>query len=177
MMEETITATRKIFKGRVVELNVHEVQMSGGDKSRRELVHHPGAVAIVALDEAQNVILVRQFRMGAGKSLYEIPAGILEKDELPEVCATRELQEEAGYKPGRLQPLAGFYTAPGYTTEFIHVYLATELTPSRLSGDSDEFIQSEIMPLSQALKMIEDGQIEDSKSIIGLLQVARQYGL
>ncbi|MBZ0292649.1 MAG: NUDIX hydrolase [Anaerolineae bacterium] len=176
-MEESITATRQIFKGRVVDLKVHEVQMPDGEKSRRELVHHPGAVAIVAMDEEKNVILVRQFRIGAGKPLYEIPAGILEKGEPPENCAIRELQEEAGYKQGHLELLSGFYTAPGYTTEFIHVYLATQLTASRLAGDKDEFVQSESLPLVRALKMIEDRQIEDSKTIIGLLQTARRLGL
>lgn len=176
-MDETIVSSRKIFKGRIVRLEVHEVRLSDGHLSKREMVHHPGAVAVVALDDEQNVLLVRQFRLGAGKVLYEIPAGTLNAGETPEVCAARELQEEAGYKPGKLEALGGYYTAPGYTTEIIHIYLATDLSESRLQGDADEIIEVERVPLSRALAMIEEGDISDGKTLVGLLQVARRLGV
>ena len=176
-MQETITATRKIYKGRVIKLNVHEVRLPDGNLSKREIVQHPGAVAIVALDPEQNVLLVRQFRLAANKILYEIPAGTLEPGENPDVCAERELQEEAGHKPGKLESLGGFFVAPGYTTEFIHLYLATELIEAELDGDEDEFIEVERVPLSEALAMIERGDIVDGKTINGLLRVARRLKL
>ena len=171
-MDETIINSARIFSGHVVKLSVHEVRLPDGKTSKRELVHHPGAVAVVALDDAQNVLLVKQYRIGAGKTLYEIPAGTLEPDEAPEICAARELQEEAGYKPGKLEALGGFYTAPGYTTEIIYIFLATQLTSAPLQGDSDEFIEMERVPLAQALAMIENGDISDGKTMIGLLRVA-----
>lgn len=177
MMQEIITATRKIYKGRVIKLDVHEVRLPDGNLSKREIVQHPGAVAVVALDADQNVLLVRQFRLAANKILYEIPAGTLEPGEPPAICAERELQEEAGHKPGKLESLGGFFVAPGYTTEYIHLYLATELTKAELDGDDDEFIETQRIPLVKALAMIERGEIVDGKSINGLLRVARRFGL
>lgn len=177
MTEEKITATRKIFKGHIVTLDVHEVRLPDGKTGRRELVDHPGAVAIIALDDQQQVLLVRQYRIGAAAVLYEIPAGTLEPGEDPLVCATRELQEETGYKPGHLEPLGSFYTAPGYTTERIAVYLATRLTESVLPADHDEFIEVHPTPFARALEMIENGEIIDGKTLIGLLRVARRLGL
>ena len=171
-MDETIINSARIFNGHVVKLSVHEVRLPDGSTSKRELVHHPGAVAVVALDDDQHVLLVKQYRIGAGKTLYEIPAGTLEPDEAPEICAERELQEEAGYKPGKLEALGGFYTAPGYTSEIIHIFLATQLSSAPLQGDIDEFIEMERVPLAQALTMIENGDISDGKTIIGLLRVA-----
>jgi ADP-ribose pyrophosphatase len=169
-MQETITDTRKIFKGRVVRLNVHEVRLPNGQFSRREIIHHSGAVAVIALDDEQNVLLVRQFRLGANAVLLEIPAGVLEADEAPPICAERELQEEAGYKPGRLEPLGGFFAAPGYSTEYIHLFLACDLTESRLTGDTDEFVEMQRVPFAEALAMVERGDIVDAKTIIGLLR-------
>jgi ADP-ribose pyrophosphatase len=172
-MQEIITSTRKIYKGRVIKLDVHEVRLPDGNLSKREIVQHPGAVAIVALDSDQNVLLVRQFRLAANKILYEVPAGTLEPGEAPDICAERELQEEAGHKPGKLEALGGFFVAPGYTTEYIHLFLATELAEAVLDGDDDEFIEAERIPLAEALVMIERGEIVDGKTINGLLRVAR----
>ena len=171
-MQETIVHTKKIYKGRVINLVVHDVRLQNGDPAKRELVQHPGAVALVALDAQQKVLLVRQFRIADGKVLSEIPAGTLRPNEPPDDCAVRELQEETGYKPGKLERLGGFYVAPGYTTEFIHLYLATDLIESRLDGDADEFIEVDRISLPDALAMIERGDIQDGKSITGLLRVA-----
>ncbi len=176
-MQETTLHTEQIYKGRVVNLVVLDVRLPNGEESKRELVRHPGAVAIVALDEARNVLLVRQFRIAAGRVLREIPAGTLEQDEPPLECAVRELQEETGYRPGKLEALGGMYVAPGYTTEYIHLFLATELSESRLDGDSDEFIEVDRVPLASTVGMIERGEIIDGKSIIGLLKVARMLGV
>jgi ADP-ribose pyrophosphatase len=174
---ETIIRTESIYEGRVVRLALLDVQLPDGKLAKRELVRHPGAVAIVALDAAQHLLLVRQFRIAAGQVLLEIPAGTLEPDESPLACAERELQEETGFRPGSLESIGGIYVAPGYTSEFIHLYYATDLTASRLDGDADEFIEVERVPLTEALAMIERGDIIDGKSIAGILRVARKLGV
>jgi len=176
-MQEKILSTEKIYSGRVINVAVHDVLLPDGTRTKRELVQHPGAVAIVALAPRRKVLLVRQFRIAAGKVLSEIPAGTLRPNEPPEQCAIRELQEETGYKPGQLEALGGFYVAPGYTTEYIHLFLATDLTESHLDGDADEFIELDQVSLRTALAMIERGEIVDGKSITGLLRVARRLKL
>jgi ADP-ribose pyrophosphatase len=172
-MRETILKTEKIYSGRVINVAVHDVSLPDGTQAKRELVQHPGAAAIVALAARRKVLLVRQFRIAAGQVLSEIPAGTLRPNEAPDLCAIRELQEETGFKPGKLESLGGFYVAPGYTTEYIHLYLATDLTASHLDGDTDEFIEVQQVSVGQALTMVERGEIVDGKSIIGLLRVAR----
>jgi ADP-ribose pyrophosphatase len=176
-MQETILDTETIYDGRVVKLEVRRVRLSDGQVQKREVVRHQGAVALIALDEQQNVLLVRQFRSGAQQVMLEIPAGLLEAGELPEACAVRELQEETGYKPERLEYLGGFHPTPGYTTEYIHLYLASNLSEAKLAGDADEFIEVERLSLAQALVMIERGDITDGKTLVGLLRVARRLGL
>lgn len=173
-MEETTLRTRQIYEGRIIKLSVLDVRLPDGNESQRELITHPGAVAIIALDADENVLLVRQFRTAANRILMEIPAGTLHPGENPHACAERELQEETGYKPGQLEALGGIYAAPGYTTEFIHLFYATNLTESRLAHDDDEFIEVEHVPLSEAISMIESGIIADGKSVSGLLRVARR---
>jgi len=176
-MEEKITGTQRAFDGRIVKLDIHDVVLPDGEKSKREVVAHPGAVAMVALDDVNNVLLVRQYRIAAGKVMIEIPAGTLEPDEAPIICAERELQEETGYKPGSLESIGGMYTAPGYTTEFIHLFLATDLSESVLDQDADEFIELVRMPIADALKQIEIGAINDGKTVVGLMRVATRLGL
>jgi ADP-ribose pyrophosphatase len=171
------TRIRQIYDGKVVKLAIVEIPLPNGGSAERELIEHHGAVAVVALDDAQNVLLVRQFRIGADDSLYEIPAGLLEPGESPDNSASRELREEIGYRPGSLEAIGGFYTAPGYTTEYIHLFLARDLTPAPLQQDADEFIEVIRVPLTEALTMIEMQTIVDGKSIIALLKVARRLGL
>lgn len=175
-MREKILHTQEIYHGRVVRLNVHDVELPNGERSKRELIQHPGAVAIVALDADGNVLLVRQYRIAADRIMLEIPAGTLNPGEDPEVCAVRELQEETGYKPGSIEKIGGLFVAPGYTTEFIHLYLATNLIESVLEMDDDEFIEVERLPLAQVVTMVERGEIIDGKSISALLLVARRMG-
>jgi len=176
-VDEKILHTEQIYSGRVVKLNLLDVELPDGKTAKRELVKHPGAVAIVAFDNNQNILMVRQFRIAASQVMVEIPAGTLNPGEAPDVCAYRELQEETGYLPGKLEAMGGFFVAPGYTTEYIHLFLATQLTPSRLPGDEDEFIEMDRVTLADALAMIERGEIIDGKTISGLLLVARRLGL
>lgn len=179
MMEETIVTTRKIYSGRVVKLDIHEVRLPNGAHSIREQVRHPGAVAIVALDADERVLLVRQYRLPAGQTLLELPAGTLnrETEEAPQEAAVRELREETGYQPGHLEALGGFFAAPGYTTEYIHLFLARDLSEAPLEQDIDEFIELVRMPLPEAIRAVETGAIVDGKTIVGLLTVARRLGL
>lgn len=176
-MRENITKTQRIYSGRVISLDVHDVTLPDGKPSVRERVIHPGAAAVVPLDSAGNVLMVRQFRLAADRVLLEIPAGTLAPGEDPAVCAERELQEETGYRPGKLEPLGSIFVAPGYTTEVIHLYLATDLSESRLAMDADEFIEVERVPLKQALAWALDGTLADAKSISGLLMAARRLGI
>lgn len=176
-MEESILKSEQIYDGKLVKLHRVEVQLPDGERSLRELVRHPGAVAIVAIDRDRRVLLVRQFRIAAERVLYELPAGTLEDSEQPELAAVRELREETGYRPEKLEAIGGLYVAPGYTTEFIHLFLAQSLVLDPLDGDVDEFIEPVWMTYAQALELIEQGEIQDGKTQIGLLRVARRLGL
>jgi ADP-ribose pyrophosphatase len=159
----------------VVHLVVLDVALPDGGTAKRELVRHPGAVAVVPLI-GDDVLMVRQFRVAAGRVMLEVPAGTLNPGEDPRLCAERELQEETGFRPGQLESLGGIFVAPGYTTEFIHLFLATDLLESRLEMDDDEFIELVRMPLENVLAMIDRGEIEDGKSTSALLKVARRLG-
>ncbi len=172
MPAERVIQSEHIYEGRVVHLRVDTVALEDGRTFTREVVQHKGAVALVALDEKGNVILVRQYRAGAQKPLLEIPAGGLEPNEPREECARRELQEEIGYYPEELIELGGFYVAASYTTEYITIYLTRHMRPSQLRGDVDEHIAVERIPFRQALRMALDNEIEDSKTLIGLMWAA-----
>lgn len=160
-----------IYDGRVVHLYLDTVQLPNGQNAKREIVRHPGAVAIVPLDAEGKVILVTQYRHAAGRVLLEIPAGTLNPGEDPDLCAVRELQEEIGYKPGKLQRLGGIYLAPGYSTEYIHLYLATDLVESRLHMDADEFIEVSRLTVADVRQRIQSGEIADAKTISAMMMV------
>jgi ADP-ribose pyrophosphatase len=136
-------------------------------------VLHSGTVAILPLLDDGQVVLIRQYRSALDDFLIEIPAGALEEGEDPRRCAERELQEEAGYRPQTLHALGGFYVAPGFSDEYMHLFVAQDLVPSRLEADADELIEVFNLPLTEALRRVESGQIRDAKTIIGLLRVAR----
>ena len=176
-MREIVLHTEEIYHGRIVHLTVQDVRLPDGKNAKREVVNHVGAVAIVPVDAQQNVLLVRQFRLPANQVLREIPAGTLNPNEEPLACAERELQEETGHKPGKLEPLGGIFVAPGYTTEFIHLFMATDLHESVLDHDDDEFLEVDRVPLKEAIAMIERGDIIDGKSVAALLRVARKLGV
>ncbi|MBI2912856.1 MAG: NUDIX hydrolase [Chloroflexi bacterium] len=143
--------------------------MSGGRRALREVVEHAEVVAIVPLESDGRVLLVRQYRLPAGQVLLEVPAGGVDPGESVEDAAQRELQEETGHRAGRWQRLGGFFVSPGYCTEFIHVFLARELSASAAEADADEEIVVERLPFEEALRRVESGEIRDAKSIIGLL--------
>lgn len=175
-LTETVLDTETIYDGKLVHLSRVTVRLPNGEQSFREIVRHPGAVAMVPLTAEGEVILVQQFRLASNRIMLEIPAGTLEPGEEPQVAAERELQEEIGYRPGRLTSLGGEFTAPGYTTEFIHLYLAEDLEAAPLAVDDDEFLEIVTLPLDEALRRVESGTIQDGKTIAALLLTARRLG-
>ena len=169
MLEEKTLSSQLIYEGRAVKLRVDTVQMPSGRKTTREIVEHSDCVAIVAVDADGNVLLVNQFRKPVEKELLEIPAGGIDPGETPETTVCRELREETGYFPRRVEKLGGFYSAPGYCSEYLYLYLATDLIPSQLYAEDTENIRLVRMPITQIPGLITSGSICDSKSIAGLL--------
>ncbi len=168
MAEEKTLSSKLIYQGRVVKLRVDTVQMPGGQETTREIVEHSDCVVVVAIDDNDNVLLVNQFRKPVEKKLLEIPAGGIEPGEDPVTTIRRELQEEAGYLPRKVERLGGFYSSPGYCTEYLHLYLATDLIPSQLHAEDTESIKLVSVPISQIPSLIASGRICDAKSIAGL---------
>jgi ADP-ribose pyrophosphatase len=171
--QEQVVESRRLYEGRVVSLRVDRVKLPSGRSTIREVVEHAPVVAIVALDGQGNVLLVRQYRLPVQQSLLEIPAGGVDPGESPEEAAQRELQEETGQRAGRLEHLCSFFASPGYCDEYMHLYLATALEPSVLTADADESIEVVCLPLSEALRLIERGEIRDVKTIVGLWAASR----
>ncbi len=160
--------TRRIFKGRVVTLDIDTVTLPNGATIELEMIHHPGAAAVVPMKEDGTVILIRQYRHAAGGYIYEIPAGKLHPGEDPKLCAARELQEEIGYRADSLVLLTSILTTPGFTDEVIHIYKGIGLTKGKQDLDHDEVIEIVELPLEKALAQIIDGTIRDGKTIVGL---------
>ncbi|MGH2599680.1 MAG: NUDIX hydrolase [Dehalococcoidia bacterium] len=172
-MDERVLESRRVYDGRILNLRVDRVALTDGHEARREIVEHDHAVAVVPVTDRGEIVMVRQYRLPAEALLLEVPAGMIDPGEDPEAAAQRELREETGYAATRLRRLCGFWVAPGYCTEYIHVYLAEGLHESRLDHNDDERIEVETVTLSDALHLIDTGSIEDAKSICGLLQYAR----
>ena len=169
MAEEKILSSKSIYDGRAVKLRVDTVQMTGGRETTREIVEHSDCVAIVAIDADDNVLLVSQFRHPVGKELLEIPAGGIDAGEDPVTAVRREMQEETGYLPRKVERLGGFYSAPGYCTEHLHLYLAADLIPSQLHAEDTQDIRLVRIPVAEITTLITSGSICDAKSIAGLL--------
>jgi ADP-ribose pyrophosphatase len=167
-MEETLSS-QTIYSGRVVKLRVDDVMLPGGRKTKREVIEHSDCVAVVAVDSDDNILLVRQFRKPIEKDLLEIPAGGIEPGEEPEATVRREMCEETGYLPRNIIRMGGFYSTPGFCTEYLHLFLATDLVPERLYASDTESIELVKVPLSQVAELINCGTICDAKSIVGLL--------
>jgi len=161
-------SAREIYRGRVVRLMVEHVTLPNGHHLDLEVVRHPGASAIVALTEDDQVLLVRQYRHAAGGYIYEVPAGKLD-GEAPEVCAARELIEEAGVEAGKLERLGSIVTTPGFSDEVIHLFLATQLHPANQKLEEDEVLSLERVPFARALEMCARGELHDAKSMCALL--------
>ena len=173
MSEAKILSSRIAYKGGHIQVREDRVIEPAGHETSREIVVHPGAVCIVARPTPEDVILIRQYRHATGSELVEIPAGTLHAGEDPRECAIRELEEEAGYLAANMVERGRFWTTPGFTTEFMYLYEATNLTKTQINPDDDEVIEVDIVPRSKALQMIEHGQIQDAKSILGLLRVLK----
>ena len=181
-LTERVVDSEVIHRGHYIEIRRETIERHDGSRAKREIVGHPGAVAIVALDGEDRVLLVRQWRVAAGRALLELPAGTLDRDSVtgatedPDLAARRELEEETGFRAGQWRKLASFWTAPGFATELMHVYLATDLAPAhedRLGPDEDEWLELERLPFEHALAAVERGDIADAKSIVGVLWLAR----
>jgi len=177
MTDEKIVSSERIYDGRVVKMRVDTITKDGKETFKREIIEHDGAVAMIPLHEDGTVTLVRQYRSGSKQEMLEIPAGGLEPGEPREECARRELQEEIGMYPDELIELGSFYVAASYTTERITIYLARKLRPSTLQGDVDESITMVKMPFAEALNKVLTNEIEDSKTIIGMVWAARKLGI
>ena len=164
---ERVVDSQHVYRGRAIHMRVDSVVKPNGKKTTREVVEHVDCVVILPIDSKGNVLLVRQFRHAVGKELLELPAGSIDPGETPEQAAVRELREETGYKPGKLERLGGFYAAPGYCTEYLHFFRATQFEKSPLTAeDTDEI---EVVPISPAdvAGLVASGQICDAKTIAG----------
>lgn len=168
--EEKTVSTEQIFKGKIISLQVDEVELPNGKLSKREIVRHPGAVGLIALTDDNKIVMVEQFRKPLERSLLEIPAGKLEPGENPDVTAERELEEETGYRAGNMEYISSFYTSPGFANEIIHLYLATELekVENPAEADDDEFVELVELSLEESLVCIENDRIYDAKTIFAI---------
>jgi ADP-ribose pyrophosphatase len=158
-----------VYDGKLIKVVKETVRLANGHVRPREIVVHPGAVALVVIDSDDKLIMVRQYRRAVDGVLLEIPAGTREQGEDAETCARREVREETGYAAGRVERLGGFFSAPGFCTEFLECYLLTELTESPGQADDDENIELERLTLEQARQAIASGLVRDAKSICGIL--------
>ncbi|MEF3301891.1 NUDIX hydrolase [Paenibacillus sp. GYB003] len=162
--EEVTIKTEPIFHGKVISLQIDHVRLPNGQTATREIVKHPGAVAVLAL-LGDTMIVVEQYRKALGRSQVEIPAGKLEPGEPLEEAAKRELKEETGYVCDEVRPIASFYTSPGFADELLHLYVADKLTKGEASPDEDEFLDCEAITLETAKRYIAEGRISDAKTI------------
>ena len=167
-------ASRRIYSGRVLNLDIDTVQFPDGSVGELEIIRHPGASAVVPLlDDAgvvdPRIVLIRQYRYAANGFVYEIPAGRVDPGETAEMCARRELEEEAGYRAAHLTPLVSILTTPGFTDERIHLFAARGLTRTDQRHEPDEFLTVVDLPLSQVLRMLAAGEIPDGKTAVALL--------
>ncbi len=165
-----------LFQGCVLNLRKDEVTLPNGETAYREVIEHNGGACVAALDHNGNLLMVRQYRYAAGETMWEIPAGKLEKGEDPMVCAARELEEETGYTAKELIPLGYFFPTPAYCQEKIYMYYAKELTPTKQNLDDDEFLEVDAIPFEKALDMINKGEIIDGKTQLAILKLKELLG-
>jgi len=183
-LRETLVSSEVVRQSRILEFRIDTIESADGQRSTRDIAAHPGGVCVVALDPDDRVLFVRQWRHATGGPLLEIPAGTLDREPDGTIeghagAAARELEEETGTRAGSWRYLGAFYTAPGFTSELMHLYLASDLTPAddgRLGPDEDERLELSPIPFDDALAMVERGELRDAKSMIGLFWVARLRG-
>lgn len=173
-MPDTISR-KSVYEGRIFDVCVDTIR-EGDIEYKREIVVHRGSAVIVPLFDDGTIALVRQYRHAAGKYLLEVPAGSLDEGEDPQTGALRELEEEIGYRAGKIEKIAEFYVSPGFLTEKMFVYLATELTETSQNLEEDELIEIERLTFEQALDKIRSGEIEDAKTIVGLTFAGSRFG-
>ncbi|PLR99821.1 NUDIX hydrolase [Bacillus sp. T33-2] len=179
-LEEKTLKTDHIYSGRVISVQVDEVELPNGKTSSREIVKHPGAVAVIAVTADNKIVMVEQYRKALEKTTVEIPAGKLEKGEKPEMCAIREMEEETGYECGSIDWVTSFYTAPGFTDEIIHIYEAKGLSKKENAAglDEDEFVNLIEVTIEEALQLVKEQRIHDAKTVYAVqyLQLRQAQG-
>jgi len=173
-MSFELLQSETVLQGRAFKVRRDTLKTPDGRKTKLEIVEHDGSVVLVPIDNEGNLLFVRQYRHAAGKDLLELPAGTRRAEEPFEKCAARELREETGLEAGHLQKVGEFFLVPGYSTEFMAVFLATQLKENPLQADEDEFLQVEKVPLKQAIEIAEQGGIQDAKSLAALLLTKSQ---
>lgn len=172
-IEKTIES-EYLYKGKIINLRKDKIEQHDGKQFLREIVEHNGGVGIVAIDNEGKLLLVTQYRKPFEEMLIEIPAGKLEKNEIPEECAARELEEETGFKPIELKFMTAVYPSPGFLTEKLHIYFCNKMVPGTIHFDEGEHLTTMRVSIGEALTMIANGQIKDAKTVIGIL-MAKQY--
>ena len=173
-MSYSILNEEIIYHGKIFDLARIRFQLPNGKEPVFEIVKHHGAVTVLPVDDQGNIWFIRQFRLGAGQELLELPAGLLEEGESAETSAAREVQEEIGMAAGRLEKLGEFYMVPGYSTEKLEIYLATDLYPSTLPTDEFELLEKVSIPITEAVRMARAGEIKDGKTLATLF-LAQPY--
>jgi ADP-ribose pyrophosphatase len=170
---EKLLLRKYLYDGHILRLRVDTVLAADGHRGTREIIEHGDCVGIIAVDTQNNILLVNQYRMPVAKNLLEIPAGGIDKGENAEMAVIREMQEETGFRPTKVEKLGGFYLSPGFSTEFMHLFLATDLTPSRLHAEDTAGIVLVPTPVAEIPELISSGKIQDGKSVAGLLYYLR----
>ena len=169
MPEEKTIASRVVYDGRAIKVRVDTVETASGRQTTRDIVEHADCIAVVAVDADDNILLVKQFRKPIEKELLEIPAGGIDAGEDPVTAVQREMREETGFFPQKVERLGGFYSAPGYASEYLYLYLASDLIPSQLFAEDTEGIEVVRVPVTEIRELVIQGKIQDAKSVAGLL--------
>ncbi len=176
-LKEKLIKIETIYEGKIFDVQQRLIKLPDGRETVYDIVKNPNACAVVPMDDEGNVIMVRQYRQSAGKVLLEIPAGKIDEGENPDKCAVRELQEETGYIAGNIEKVVDMRVSPGFSTEIIYIYKAYNLTQGETNFDEDEFIETEKIPLEDMYQRVIKGEIEDGKTICGILAVySEKYG-
>jgi len=169
--EEKTMTSKKIFEGNIIDVQLDEVKLPNGETAQRELVYHPGAVAVIPITPENKIVLVEQYRKPLERTLVEIPAGKLEQNENPLTAAVRELEEETGYTTTNLSQVTSFYTSPGFANELVYIYVTNDLIKMENppAGDDDEFVEIMEVTLDEAKELVEEGRIQDAKTNYAVL--------
>ena len=178
-LEEKTIKSEEVFSGKIISLHIEDVELPNGKHSKREIIKHPGAVAILPITNDNKIVMVEQFRKALERTIVEIPAGKLEKGEEPALCARRELEEETGYECASLEWLISFYTSPGFADEIVHLYVAKGLVKKTDSAalDEDEFVNVEELTLAEAVQYMKDQKIYDAKTAYAVQYLQLQEAL